>query len=367
MKVTSVQLKNYRNYADLSLDFSEGTNVICGNNAQGKTNLLESIYYCGATKSFRSVRDKNLVNFGAKRFEIALGYTSQGREQTIRFRAGEGPREIYHNEVKKSAAAQMIGQFLCVLFAPEHLNLIKEGPVQRRKFLDVALCSLKPSYFQALIAYQKIISQKSQGLHQIDKGKCNRQMIEIYNQQLAKFGAVLIANRYEYCALLQEKARQFHLEISGGKEELTIVYEQHEQVQFGRPAEMENALLSRLEENISREIASGICLTGPHRDKIAISVNGQSARLYGSQGQQRSCVLSMKLAEAEIIYTKTGEHPVILLDDILSELDPGRQNYIIRQMEKKQVILTTCEQAPSVMHTSARVFWVENGTLTAKK
>jgi DNA replication and repair protein RecF len=364
MITSSVLLKNFRNYASEYAEFCSGVNVICGQNAQGKTNLLEGLYYCGATKSFRGGKDKNLKKFDQDRFEITLQFLTREREQQLFIRGGgESAREIFHNGVKKNSATQIIGLFLCVLFAPEHLSLIKNGPSERRKFIDLALSQLKPSYFTALMQYQKVLEQKSALLKQLCQGRFDEEMLTVYNQNLARFGAVIIKGRFDYLALLNQEAKKRHFDISLGKEELFVGYEPSENIQEDSPFKIEEQLKTALTQNSRREMAAGMCLVGPHRDNMEVWINGNNARLFGSQGQQRSAVLSMKLAECELVNIVTGEYPVLLLDDILSELDENRQNYIMNHIEGKQVILTCCENRLFDRIKDGKIFLIEEGQI----
>lgn len=364
MTASSLLLKNFRNYETEYVEFCPNINIICGKNAQGKTNLLEGLYYCGATKSFRGGKDKNVKQFDKEFFEISLNYYSQEREQNLLIRGGgEKKREIFYNGVKKNSASQVVGLFLCVLFAPEHLTLVKGGPAERRRFIDLALSQLKPSYFTALLHYHKVLDQKSALLKQLSGGRFDSGVLEVYNQNLARFGAVIIKNRFTYLKLLNQEAKLHHFDISSGKEDLFIGYEPCENIEEDESLKIEKQLKESLDKISPREIASAMCLVGPHRDNIEIWINGKNARLFASQGQQRSCVLSLKLAECEIVKILMGEYPVLLLDDILSELDETRQNYIINHIEGKQVILTCCEKQLFEKVKGGKVYLVENGKI----
>jgi DNA replication and repair protein RecF len=362
MITSSVLLKNFRNYENEYAEFCSGVNIICGQNAQGKTNLLEGLYYCGATKSFRGGKDKTLKKFNEDIFEIKLQFFSREREQQIFIRGGgEKKREIFYNGVKKNNASQVIGLFLCVLFAPEHLTLVKNGPAERRRFIDLALSQLKPSYFTALMQYQKVLHQKNALLKQFSQGRYDEDVLEVYNQNLARFGAVIIKGRFEYTTLLNQEVKKRHLDISSGKEELWISYEPCENIKEDTLLKIEEQLKEALNRNNRREAAAGMCLVGPHRDNLEVWINKKNVRLFGSQGQQRSAVLSLKLAECEIVKLLIGEYPVLLLDDILSELDENRQNYIINHIEGKQVILTCCEQKLFKKLKDGKIFQIEDG------
>lgn len=362
MTASSISLKNFRNYEKEEILLSPKVNILWGQNAQGKTNLLEAVYYFGAAKSFRGGKDKTLKKFDQEHFEIGLNFFSRDREQELLIKGGgEGKREIWHNGVKKKSAAETVGLFVCVLFAPEHLTLIKNGPAERRKFLDFALSQLKPAYFSALLQYQKVLEQKGAILKNLEPARFDSEVLEVYNQNLARFGAVILKGRFEYLALLNQEAKRRHLDISSGKEELFMAYDPGEGIAEGSLIKLEEQLKATLTQNGKRETAARMCLVGPHRDNLEVFINGKNARLFASQGQQRSAVLSLKLAECSLVCHTAGEQPVLLLDDILSELDESRQNYILHHMEERQVLLTCCEQKPFAKVPGKRTFFIESG------
>ncbi len=364
MTADRLTLKNFRNLETACVEFSPGINVLIGDNAQGKTNLLEAVGFFSAGRSFRAGREKELIRFGSDTAAMSLSWRADGREFCCNVSLFEDKRKrMTLNGVELKGAAELVGGFGAVLFAPEHLNLVKEGPSGRRRFLDQALSQLKPKYLTALSEYQRILKQKNSLLRDMRRYPQLEETLGIWNEKLAAVGAYLCVERLCYLAKLQKRAAPLHSEISAGAEALELRYQTFTDCPCGDYAHMKKQLHRELEDSISRETACAMSLIGPHRDDVEILLNGKPARLYGSQGQQRSCVLSMKLAEGELIREAFGENPVFLLDDILSELDAYRQSYIIDHIRGLQVILTCCESERLVSSSDGAVFRVSGGRI----
>lgn len=349
MTVTELRLTDFRNYSCAQLQFDPGANLIVGQNAQGKTNLLEAIFLCAVTRSFRGAKESELVRFGAPKYRVELQAQRSDRSVLLAVEGAAGAKRIWYNEVPQKKQADLLGKLLAVLFSPDHLNLVKAGPAERRKFLDLTLCQFYPAYYTALGRYNRVLQQKTALLksEQPDRG-----MLDVLNEQMAAFGALIQQYRTGHCAQLGQKAQRIHLALSGGSEELTITYQPNPQ---GMP--LSERLLSLRE----RELAAGLCLCGPHRDDFEVGINGFPARAYASQGQQRSAVLSMKIAECEQFSDLFEEQPVLLLDDVLSELDEQRRDYILNHIEGKQVIMTCCDLQHSTSLARGQVFTVTGG------
>ena len=347
MKLTNINLRSFRNYKDLSLDFDPGVNLIVGDNAQGKTNLLEAVIYLGNGKSFRAQKTAELIQFGADFADLDGSVFSQEREQTLRWVLfpGSRARQLYHNGVKKKTAGEISGVLQTVLFCPEDLMVLKTGASARRKMTDHCLCQLRPNYEAALTEYNRILEQKSRILKDRYENPGLLEILPEYNTRLCQVGALLISYRARYYEGLTKNAKRFHQLFSGGKENFSLSYRTVSTVTDPfAPVEILTAQLQdHLESHYLAELESAQCLTGPHKDDFDVALSGLSLKAYGSQGQVRTSAISLKLAQRELMANQTGEIPVLLLDDVLSELDPGRQEFVLNQITEGQVFITCCE------------------------
>ena len=365
MLVKRIQIKDFRNIETADVRFSDGVNLLVGNNAQGKTNLLEAIFYTAIGKSFRAAHDEEMIRFGASMSEISMDFADSVRDQnlTVRLMAGKR-RRIEHNRVRLSKVSDVVGLFRTVLFCPEHLSLVKDGPAERRNFLDVAISQLYPNYLRSLQVYHQVLKQRNQLIRDAEKDRATFDgTIEFWSAQLAHEAAVIAQYRHRYLKLLQPAVRACFQEMTDGKEVPDAIYEPslHREPELFEDADAVEALYhTQLMNNHEREIAAGSTLWGIHKDDIRIDLNGKSARLYASQGQQRSLALAMKLAEGEICRSVCGEVPAFLLDDVFSELDAARRTYLAEKIKGRQVIITTCDPDLSTVTTAKRIR-VENG------
>ena len=361
MKATCLELKNFRNIENAALFFDSGMNIIYGQNAQGKTNVIEALWLFSVAKSFRAAREREIITHGMPQSEQRLLFENEVRQNEIKINIARGERKkIFKNGVKIAKTRELIGNFYSVLFCPEHLSLVKDGPGERRRFLDMALCQLKPRYMALLEEYNRLLLQKNSLLK--DRAGKSLDTLDIWNEKLSAAGAQIALQRLEYVGLLQKYAENVLYELSGGAENITIDYIFCGEA-LKEPRDLKSELLSLFDRNRQRELKEGVCLFGPHRDDLEIKINGFSARLFASQGQQRSCVLALKAAEADILYTQTGEAPVMLLDDVLSELDGVRQKFLIQKIIKKQVIITCCEPEHNLKGLEAKLFYVKSGRI----
>lgn len=341
MHITSLSVSNFRNYGESSVDFTEDTNIICGGNAAGKTNLLEAIFCFAAGKSFRNCRDGEMIRFGCDRARSELKFVSGGVEKKLvsEFARNE-KRVIRLGESPPLKMSEYLGLFRAVVFTPDHLGLIKGSPVFRRRFLDIAICQSFPRYAGTLSEYNRIIAQKNALLR---RGLGSGELLEVYNEKAAQSAALITVNRRKYISRLEGEAGSFLRELSKNSEEMSITY----QSQAGE-AETKEEIAEKYREifetHASREREKSVSLYGAHKDDFSVGINKKSARLFASQGQQRSCVLALKLAEGELSACLTGEYPVFLLDDILSELDADRREFILSRLKDRQVIITGCER-----------------------
>ncbi len=347
MRVDSLFLQDFRNYKTLSLDLSPGVNLIVGENAQGKTNLLEAISYLSMGKSFRTARQAELVRFGADFGECRGSVFSQERQQELRYLLfpGSRPRQIFCNGVKKKAASEISGVLQTVLFCPEDLLVLKAGSSARRKLGDSALCQLRPNYEAALGEYNRILEQKSRILKDRYENPAMLAILPEFNQRLCQVGALLISYRARFYESLGRHMAEFHRMFSGGKEDCRLAYRTVSTVTdpFATVETIRQQLTEHLEKHYRAELESAQCLTGPHKDDFDVTLSDISLKAFGSQGQVRTAAISLKLAQRELMKAASGETPVLLLDDVLSELDAARQDFVLNQIHSGQVIITCCE------------------------
>ncbi len=360
MYLTSHALTDYRNIASLTFLPDQGVNVICGDNGHGKTNLLESVFLLTGARSFRGGKDASLIRRACDFSILESAFFSEGRPQGIRMTVSEKGRLASLNKGTEKKAAGLVGHFCCVVFSPEHLELVKGSPENRRRFIDTALCQISPGYLAALKTYTRLLNQRNSLLKDSGYVSAALEMLDIYDGQFAQAAAQLTAARRDFVADLLPVAQASYAQISNGREALDFGYES---TLFGdEDADIEIALMV-LREARGADQRSGFSTIGPHRDDLQITLNGESARLFGSQGQQRSAVLSLKLAEADLMHKRLGEQPVLLLDDVLSELDPNRQDFLIEKVLGTQAIITCCEPELVIKRADAKVFRMENGVL----
>jgi DNA replication and repair protein RecF len=347
MRLEKLQLRGFRNYGQVALEFEPGVNLIVGDNAQGKTNLLESIGYLGSGKSFRAQKTGELIRFEEDFGEIDGEIFSQQRKQNIRWVLfnGSRPRQLWHNGVKKKTAGEIAGLLPSVLFCPEDLMVLKAGSAPRRRLGDQALCALRPNYDAALMEYNRILEQKSRILKDQHDNPTVLAILPEYNARLCQVGALLISYRARFYESLGKEAAAYHSQFSGGAEEFHLQYKTVSTVSdpFAPTDVLRGQIEDHLRGHYRAELESGQCLTGPHKDDFDISLSGVSLKSYGSQGQTRTAAISLKLAQRALMAREFGEEPVLLLDDVLSELDPGRQDFVLNQIDKGQVFITCCE------------------------
>lgn len=363
MTVNSVKIKNFRNIADLSFAADKGVNVIYGENAQGKTNILESIWLFTGCKSFRGAKENELIKFGEDFAKINLEFSDNIREKKSEIIITDKKKTSYLNGVSLRSTAELIGSFYAVIFSPVHLSLIKDGPSARRKFLDTALCQLKPSYAEHLAGYKRALIQRNALLKDLHLNSQLYDMLDTWDDQLARYSACVIKERLQYIDLLSEYSKNIYSGISENKENFSVYYSKNE---LSKDLPVKDIYLNEIEnlKNSRKEdIFSKTTTVGPHRDDIEILINNVSARSFGSQGQQRSCALALKLGESEIIKKVTGETPVALLDDVMSELDEKRQDYVLNHINDRQVFLTCCDPSQVLRLCGGKSFLIKGGEI----
>jgi DNA replication and repair protein RecF len=370
MRVDALQLEGFRNYDQLYAQFHPGINVIYGENAQGKTNLLEAVSFLAAAKSHRARSDRELISFGRDYGSILAQVWSGERQFMLecQLRRG-GRRQLKKNGVKLKSAAELSGILTTVLFCPEDLYLIREGAATRRRFLDTSICQLRPRYAKALGEYNRLYEHKTRILRDWKEKPDLLAPLEEFNIRMAQTGAILIHYRAHYIRKLREYAPDIHRDFSGGREELSLRYETVREVTDpeAQPSVLCSQLLRQMERLHDAELEARSCLAGPHKDDLLVDINGISAKTYGSQGQTRTAALSLKLAEREIAFRDQGEYPVLLLDDVLSELDPRRQEYVLNRIKGGQVFITCCEDERLETMEEGKVFHIHGGTIIGKE
>ena len=332
MIIKSLELADFRNYEELNISFDKGTNILYGDNAQGKTNILEAIYVSATTKSHKGSKDKEIINFDKEEAHIRTYLEKEGIESRVDMHLRKSKSKgiaIDGQKIKK--AADLLGLLNVVFFSPEDLNIIKNGPGERRRFADMELCQLDNFYLYNLNNYNKIINQRNKLLKDMYFNPGLRETLNIWDSQLVSYGSKIIERRELFATQLCDIIGEIHSKLSGGKEELIIKYE---------PDVTIDNFEKQMKANQEKDIHSKITSTGPHRDDFSFIVNGIDVRKYGSQGQQRTAALSLKLSEIELVKKVTKDTPVLLLDDVLSELDSNRQNYLLNSIGDIQTIIT---------------------------
>lgn len=354
MVCKSIRIENFRNIGEAEVHFSPGVNVLYGDNAQGKTNLLEAVYFTALGKSFRPAREAELIRFGAEGCRILNTFSDSLRTQTLSYRlsGGRGRRLVEQNGVRVTRMSDMVGAFRVVLFCPEHLSLIQGGPELRRGYLNVALSQLRPVYLRALQRYNQILKERNSLLRRAPEDMATFRATEpMWSAQLAHEAALIAAMRDVYISRVNRLVAACFSDMTedGEVPELTYVNSLGLTGEaLADRAEVEARYLSLLSTRHDREIGAGATLWGIHKDDIAVTLNGRPARQFASQGQQRSLALAMKLAEGEISAQESGgDRPVFLFDDVLSELDSRRRAYLMGELEGRQVIMTTCDPSAS--------------------
>ena len=358
MYIESLELKNYRNYQNLQLDFDKGTNIFYGDNAQGKTNILESVYLCGTTKSHRGSKDKEIIRFGEEeshiRMMIRKDELSYKIDMHLRKNKAKG---VAINGLPIKKARELFGIVNLVFFSPEDLNIIKNGPGERRRFMDLELCQLDQIYLTDLAGYNHIVNQRNRLLKDLYMNPSLKETLDIWDMQMLQYGTKIINKRKDFVRDLNQVIQDIHHNLTGGIEHLEVVYEPSTEAE-----DFENVLKKNRERDIRMKMTSA----GPHRDDLSFVVNGIDIRKYGSQGQQRTAALSLKLSEIYLVKEKIKDTPILLLDDVLSELDSNRQTYLLDSIHDIQTFITCTGLEEFVRHRfhMDQIYHVERGVVT---
>lgn len=357
MIIKSIELSNFRNYEHLNISFDEGTTILYGDNAQGKTNILEAAYVSGTTKSHKGSRDKEMIRFDETESHIKTIVQKNDRDYQIDTHLKKNKAKgIAINKVPIKKAADLFGILNIIFFSPEDLNIIKNGPAERRRFIDAELCQLDKIYLSDLTNYNKALNQRNKLLKDLYYHPNLKETLPVWDMQLIRYGRKIIERRRRFIQELNEIVSDIHQKISGGKEEMILNYEPDIEDIF-----FEDELIRAKERDLKYAQTS----VGPHRDDLKITVNSIDVRKYGSQGQQRSCALSLKLSEIKLVEQTIHDQPVLLLDDVLSELDQNRQNYLLQAIDETQTIITCTGLDEFVKNrfTLNKVYEVKNGSI----
>lgn len=364
MYIKQHALRDFRNIESLAFNPGRGVNVVCGKNGQGKTNLLESLFLLSGARSFRGAKDADLIRWGCAAANVKTEFFAAGRDQNIALTISENGREASLNRGTPQKASALAGTLCCVVFSPEHLSLVKGTPALRRRLLDTSLCQLYPSYLAEWRRYTRLITQKNNLLKSAGHVSAAHDMLDIFDAQLALSAAALSRARIDYVAALMPRAAAIYADISAGAEAFAGSYSSG---LFGESEPDETAALEALARARADDLRAGHSTLGPHRDDLVFDIAAQNARMFASQGQQRTAVLALKLAESEMFLNVTGERPLLLLDDVLSELDESRRGYLLNSLGDTQAVVTGCEPGLLSQKSGAEVFYMEAGALVDER
>lgn len=373
MKITNLFLKNYRNISSLELEPCPSINVIYGDNAQGKTNLMEAIWLFSGNNSFRGAKQNELIQFEHQNSLISLQFEDARRLQKaeIELFSINAKKKIKLNNVEMKGFSELNGNFLCVVFSPTHLSLVKDGPKNRRRFLDIAISQIKPQYKNYLASYEKLVEQRNALVKTAFKNTNLQSEIDVWDIQLAKIGTIITIYRNDYLKKLVLIAKKLYKGISSQKEELSLnynstIFENSDNVTIYDENNVDT-YYQKLKSSFETDTKQGFTTCGIHRDDLEIYIDGRSIKTYGSQGQQRSSVITLKLSEARLLFKIKNENPIILLDDVMSELDESRQDFILNHVRDMQVFITCCDISSTMKLSKGRIFKISNGQIVSAK
>ncbi|MBP3323441.1 MAG: DNA replication/repair protein RecF [Clostridia bacterium] len=368
MIIKKLSFDNFRNLEAGEIYPDSGINVIYGNNAQGKTNLLEALWLFTGGHSFRGNKDKELPRLidgvNSLYCKLSADFYSFKREQNAEIIIKDGKKTCSLNGIGNKSAAYLVGKICAVIFSPEHLDLIKEGPSKRRAFIDAAICQIKPSYASILSKYNRVVTQRNALIKELFKNPYLSDTLDIWNERMASLGSDIINERLKYIEALKPYVKDIYSGMSSEKEKLDLDYICSFNTK--NDGDIYTSFRKALDEAYKSDVNQGFSTVGPHRDDLALFIDNKSVRSFGSQGQQRSCVLSLKLSEAKMLEKSVGEAPIILLDDVMSELDNKRQDYLLNHLTDKQVFITCCSPETVNLLKKGKTFYMENGEVIKK-
>lgn len=361
MQINFVEVRNFRNYYYEKFYLSNGINILLGDNAQGKTNLLEGIYFSCIGKSFKTKNEKDLIKTGSVNAKIIIDFEKNNGNNTINIEFKDGQKFVKLNEINITKTSSMLGNLACVFFSPSELKLVKEAPEDRRRFLDIDISQLNLTYYNSLVKYNKILKERNKLLKSLDSEKVIDETLPIWDWQLARAASEIILFRLEFIEKLEKYSKIEHNNLSGGKEDLVLEYSSCDNFNGKTQSEIEDMLVKKLTGSHEKDIKLKYTTVGPHRDDIKIFLNGMEVKSFGSQGQQRTSLLSIKLAELEIFKEKFDEYPILLLDDVFSELDENRKQRLFDRVKNIQTIITTTKF--DMLNDNANIIKIENGKI----
>lgn len=362
MNIEKAVIKNFRNIENMELEPSNGINVIYGENGHGKTNIIESFWLFTGCNSFRTRKNIELINKDSKFSELFIQFFSNSREQDAKIIIND-KKEAFLNGIKQSSPRKFLGEFQAVVFSPSVLSVIRDGPSEKRKFIDIAISLIKPNYAALLSKYNKTVIQRNSLLKQIGTEKKGEDLLFVFDEELARCGGKIIDYRLKYLNDLRSEAPQIYSEISNGREKMKISYVNSLKKIGKNNVEWSEILYKNLSENHEKDIIRQATSFGPHKDDLEIFLDDMNVRNYGSQGQQRSCALSLKIGEATILKNVSGEQPIALMDDVMSELDENRQKYLMKFFDGWQVFITCCDPSHRSKINSDKVFEICDGRI----
>ena len=352
MFIKEIELENFRNYNNEKIELNEHTNIIYGDNAQGKTNILEAIFFASLGKSFRTNREKELIKEKESLAKVQIKFYKNNREQKINVEIDD-KKKFYINEVPLKKLSELVGNINVVLFTPEDIEILRNEPARRRRFLNIMISQLRPKYIHIMAEYNRTLEQRNNYLKQIKYENKSKNNLEIWDEQLVSLGLKIYEYRKEFIEKINNKIKEIHLKTTQDKENIEVKYKANIN---------ESNYLEKLKENQDIDIQKGYTSVGIHRDDFEIFINGKNISIYGSQGQQRSSIISLKLAEAEVVYDEIEEYPVILLDDFMSELDKKRVAGFIKNIKNNQVLIT-CTDKISLDNMVYNLYEVKNAKI----
>ena len=350
MKVKKLQIENFRNISNLTLDFDDEINVICGENAQGKTNIIEALWLFSGAKSFRNSKDDDYVKFGEKKAKISVNFEMLGVENSANILFND-KKIAFFNDKKQNNTSYFAGKYNAIIFSPLDLNLVTDGPDKRRRFLDIAIGQLYPNYIEILRNYSRAIMQRNKIIKDYRYDKTISIMLDVFEKEIVDMGNKIISYRKKYIGILNKYVTKIYEGISSGKEKIEIFY----------ISKNEDLNLEIIKNSREKDMFTSTTSVGPHRDDMIFKINDIDVRTFGSQGQKRSVALSLKLAGAEVIKEVTGEYPICLLDDVMSELDENRQNYILNHIRNWQSFITCCDTSNIKNLKSGKIIKIKGG------
>ena len=356
MWIKNLKMHNFRNYENQEINFNKNINIFYGQNEQGKTNIIEAIFLCSLGKSFRAKKDSEMIKLNEKEASVEVKYQKSDREGNIKIEL-KNRKNIYLNGIKLKKLSELLGNLNIVIFTPDDINILKGGPQNRRKFLDIMISQLRPNYMHILSLYLKVIEERNNYLRQIKEENKDENMLEIWDEKLAEYAVKIYEYRKEFIGKIINKIGNIHKNITNGEEQIKIEYVSE--------CENKEKYLNLLKQRRKLDIIKGFTTKGIHRDDFNVYINDKDIKIYGSQGQNRTAMLSLKLSELQVIYDEIGEYPILLLDDFMSELDKNRRKNFLESIENTQVIITGTEKL-DIENLNYLEYNVTNGKIIEK-